>query len=48
MVFEMPRTDVDYFDPSVEILNETKLDNQIDNLFKEYMRQKEAYRHAYR
>ena len=38
MVFEMPRTDVDYFDPSVEILNETKLDNQIDNLFKEYMR----------
>ena len=44
----MPRPDLDYFDPSVIILDDSKIENQIDNLFKEYHKQKTAYKTAYR
>lgn len=36
MVIEMPRPDFNYFDPSVEAIEDSKMDNQIDILFKEY------------
>ena len=48
MVIEMPRPDVDYFDPSVVILDDSKIENQINNLFKEYQKQKTAYKTAFR
>lgn len=48
MVIEMPRAGVDYFDPTVEALDENKIDKQVENLFKEYNRQKSAYRKAFK
>lgn len=48
MVINMPRADVDYFDPSVIVMDEDKIENQINNLFKEYRKQKTAYKTAYR
>ena len=44
----MPRTDVDYFDPNVEALDDSKIDTQVDNLHKEYTKLKTAYREAFR
>ena len=46
-MIEMPRTDVDFTDPNVGgQMSEEKIDNQIKNLFDEYVRHRKAYRHA--
>lgn len=44
----MPRAHEDYYDPSVEAIDDNKIDFQIDNLFKEYQNQKLAYKNAFK
>jgi hypothetical protein len=36
MVFEMARTDVDYYDPKVDAIPQEKMDSQIDSIFRDY------------
>ena len=46
MVFEVPKTDVNVHDTNLNMLSGEAIDRQIHNLFKEYKRQKKAYREA--
>ena len=49
-VYDMPRVDVDYDDPQVgeplTLLDSDRLDKEVNRIYKEYQRQKEAYRKA--
>lgn len=46
MVIEVPNTELNYYDPNSEIIDNDKIDKQIDNLFNRYVEQKKAYRGA--